>query len=268
MLKGAAESLLLPLSSRALEAGHHIPILRDRKAVELLGQLNFDASSVARNSLYHTIICLRTRRFDAVVAQFLNAHPRGTIVNLGCGLDTRFERLDNGCARWLEVDFAPVIALRRKLLTEEERRVFFPCSITNPSWLDKLQDFGTQPVLFLAEGVLMFLDPSEVDRLLAEIIVRFPNSRILFDAVKPIEVTLRRYHPTLRRTGAALRWGLRNARTLLGKHPSLELSSEWFYCDEPEPRLGWYRLLRYMPWLGRTAWILQFDVRKTLVSKS
>lgn len=42
---------------------------------------------------------LRTRMFDEDVQAFLAEHPDGTIVELGCGLNTRFERIDNGLAQ-------------------------------------------------------------------------------------------------------------------------------------------------------------------------
>jgi O-methyltransferase involved in polyketide biosynthesis len=259
-LKGAAESLLVTLSSRAFESQRASPILRDEKAVQLLDALEYDAAPLARSHLYHTIICLRTRRFDAAVTEFLQAHPDGVVVNLGCGLDTRFERVDNGRAHWIEVDFPEVIKIRRELLAEEARRQFIACSITDLSWLAEVEKLRGRPVFFFAEGVLMFLQAADAERVIVGIALRFPGSSLLFDAVKPIEVTLRRFHPTLRRTQSKLQWGLSGGRAVEALHPSLRLVAEWFYCEEPEPRLGWYRLLRYVPWFGRTAWILRCQV--------
>ncbi len=259
-LEGAAESLLLTLASRAFESSQARPIVRDDVADGLLKRLQYDATQVVHDQLYHTIICLRTRRFDTVVSSFLRTHPNGIIVNLGCGLDTRFERVDNGQARWLEVDFPDVIELRRKLISENERRRFVGCSLTELHWLDDVASFSSAPVLFLAEGVLMFLEPADVRRLLTAVCSRYPAGRLLFDAVTPLEVSLQRYHPTLRKTQARLRWGLSGAKTLHRDHPALRLVSEWFYCDEPEPRLGWYRRLRFLPWVTRTARVLLFEV--------
>lgn len=259
-LTGAAQSLLLTLASRAFESAQDRPIIRDDKAVQLLAALEFDATPLARNRLYHTLICLRTRRFDTVVAAFLREHPDAIVVNLGCGLDTRFERVDNGRAQWIEIDVPEVIELRRKLLHEDSRRRFIPCSVTDLSWLAALEDRADRPVFFFAEGLFMFLDEPDVRRIMVEIGQRFPGSNLLFDALKPIEVSLRRFHPTLRRTQAMLRWGLRGGRVIETWHPSLRRVSEWFFCEEAEPRLGWYRLLRYIPWVGRTAWILLYQV--------
>ena len=262
-LAGAAESLLLPLFSRAFESCRDQPLLRDLKAIELTGRLEFDASALSRNRLYHTIICIRTRYFDAAVEEFLRLNPTGIVVNLGCGLDTRFERVDNGTARWVEVDFPEVIELRRKLLPESDRRKFVGCSITDHAWLDAVDASETTPVFFFAEGVFMFLPPNAARELITQIGQRFAGSTLMFDAVKPIEVLLRRYHPTLRRTQALLRWGLSGAAEIERWDPAFRLDNEWFYCEEAEPRLGWYRLLRYVPWLGRTAWILRFKIEPT-----
>ncbi|MFZ5894818.1 MAG: class I SAM-dependent methyltransferase [Myxococcota bacterium] len=259
-LEGAAQSLLLTLASRAFESAQQKPIVQDQVAKDLLKRIRYDAAQLSQDRLYHTIICLRTRRFDAAVSSFLRTCPTGTIVNLGCGLDTRFERLDNGRARWLDLDFPEVIELRRKLLEENSRRRFVACSITDLRWLDEVSVFASTPVLFLAEGVLMFVEPNDVHGMMSAICSRFPGSSLLFDAVTPLEVSLQRYHPTLRKTQARLRWGLPSPQSLRAAHPNLRLVAQWFYCDEPEPRLGWYRRLRFLPWVTRTARVLLFDV--------
>jgi O-methyltransferase involved in polyketide biosynthesis len=257
LLQGAAESLFLPLCSRALETRRAAPIVRDEKAVELVAQLDYDFERLAGLSLYHTIICLRVRRFDAELRAFLGAYPSGTIVNIGCGLDTRYERVDNGKAHWLELDLPEVIRLRRRMLPQTPRRRFLAASAVDTRWLDEVGPLAA-PVLFFAEGVFMFLDGEDVRRLVMAIASRFPGSRLLFDAVKPLEVALRRLHPALRRTSAVVRWGLAAGSTPCRWAPGIRLEREWHYCDEPEPRLGIYRLLRYAPGLLKTAWILRY----------
>ena len=49
-------------------------------------------------------MALRCRRFDRYVQDFLSDNPEGTIINLGCGLDTRFDRIDNGKMRWFDIE--------------------------------------------------------------------------------------------------------------------------------------------------------------------
>ncbi|HBZ19782.1 MAG TPA: hypothetical protein DEO60_01525 [Bacteroidales bacterium] len=46
------------------------------------------------------------------------------IKNIGCGLDTRFERIDNGKLKWFDIDFPEVIKLRGRFMNENSRRIF------------------------------------------------------------------------------------------------------------------------------------------------
>ncbi len=259
-LRGAPETALLPLYSRALESVREDAIIRDLKAEQIVAGLDYDFPKLDGATLYHTIISLRVRRFDQVVRDFLTRHPEGVIVNLGCGLDTRFDRVDNGRAQWIEVDFASVIELRRKFLRDSPRRRFVAASITDDDLLNHLPE-PSRPHLFLAEGVLMFVEPAAVERLIASIRFRFPGAELLFDAVKPLEVKARRFHPTLRTTSARLLWGLGRASSLSRLAPEIEVLDEWFYCDEAEPRLGIYRLLRFLPMLA-TARIIRLRLGK------
>lgn len=65
---------------------------------------------------------------DRMVRSFLTRYPEGTIVNIGCGLDTTFERVDNGKLRWYDLDLPDVIELRSKFVAQSERRKFIAAS--------------------------------------------------------------------------------------------------------------------------------------------
>jgi methyltransferase (TIGR00027 family) len=256
-LSGASESLLLPLVSRALESRAERPLVHDPKALEILGALDYDFRRVAPKTLYHTQISLRVRHFDEAVAAFLAHAPEGVVVNLGCGLDTRYDRLDNGRAEWLEVDLPAAIELRRRLLAEGPRRRFVAASLADPGWLvEAARGWRGRRCFFLAEGVLMFLEAVEVRRLFADIAHELPGSEILFDALRPLEVWGQRFHPTLRSTRARLRWGLSRGRDLEHWGIGARVLDEWFYCDQDEPRLGAYRALRWARFLA-TARVLR-----------
>ncbi len=63
------------------------------------------------HDLFATV--MRVRQFDAYARGFLSHNPGGLVVDIGCGLDTRFHRLDDGQVTWLGIDLPEVIALRR-----------------------------------------------------------------------------------------------------------------------------------------------------------
>ena len=49
-------------------------------------------------------VIARTLVFDELVKEFIGRNPTATIVNIACGLDTRFYRVDNGTITWYNLD--------------------------------------------------------------------------------------------------------------------------------------------------------------------
>ena len=64
---------------------------------------------------------IRSEIFDERVERFISNNPNGAILNLGAGLDARFQRVDNGSIRWFDLDFPDVIGIRDQLLPASDR---------------------------------------------------------------------------------------------------------------------------------------------------
>lgn len=92
------KTLFLPLWGRAVESMKKKPLLIDETAVNIFKQVDYDFSQMARNLDQLTQIAWIKRSLicDKVIGIFLSKYPRGTVVNIGCGLDTTFEGVDNG----------------------------------------------------------------------------------------------------------------------------------------------------------------------------
>ncbi|NUR59733.1 MAG: class I SAM-dependent methyltransferase, partial [Catenulispora sp.] len=112
-LGAVQETLFIPLAGRARESGRKHPVVRDPKAVEIVDAVDFDVRRYSRG-WGGGVTVLRTAVFDEYVRAFLAEHPDGTVVELGTGLNTRFDRVDNGRVRWIDLDLPDTIALRRR----------------------------------------------------------------------------------------------------------------------------------------------------------
>ena len=133
-MTGLELTLLLPLYWRAMETRRPDAMVQDPIAVDLVQRIDFDFSRFAHlaNS-QQVFILMRTRQMDRWARSFLAEHPDGVVVDLGCGLDAVFERVDNGRVAWYDLDLPNVIALRKKFYT---RRPGATLSPTQPSiWL-------------------------------------------------------------------------------------------------------------------------------------
>jgi O-methyltransferase involved in polyketide biosynthesis len=124
---------------------------------------------------------LRVRTFDAAVRSFLDEHPDGTVVALAEGLETQYWRVDNGRARWLCVELPETAEVRRALLPDGERRRTLARSALDLSWRDEVD--AARGVLVTAQGLVMYLRPVEVRRLIAGCAERFGGGALVFDAV-------------------------------------------------------------------------------------
>lgn len=259
-LNAVSQTLLIPLYFQAMESQRPDALVRDPKAVELVGQLDYDFSGVQRLKNEQVNFLLRMREFDRLARAFLAEHPDGVIVDLGCGLDTRFERVDNGRVEWYGLDLPEVIDLRKELLEETPRSHFIGCSVLDFSWMDALGGQAGKrgqpgwPILFLAEAMLVYLEEADVKRLVQALAERFPGAELVCEAYSPVVI---RFHP---RPAAVAQphWGLKDDRDVEAWAPGIRLLSPWYYFDKPEPRLGAFQLMRYIPFIARMVRIVHY----------
>jgi O-methyltransferase involved in polyketide biosynthesis len=177
------ESLLVPLYARALDSVNRRPILKDRKAAEMVQSIDWDFGRF--NQKRRILGCvLRTAMFDEWVRDFLSRHPEGTVVEIGAGLNTRFERLDNGVLHWFDLDLPDTVELRKRFFTDSERRVTLAASVLDPGWMAAVHR-SPGPYCFVAEAVFIYLTEPEVKAALAQIAANFPRATIAFDTVIP-----------------------------------------------------------------------------------
>ncbi|WP_354638437.1 class I SAM-dependent methyltransferase [Kitasatospora camelliae] len=182
-LGAVPETALWTLYHRAAEARQWGGVLEDPRAVELVDRIDypFEERFGPGAGLQARLQGVRVRCFDREVEDFLARSPRGTVVCLGEGLETQYWRVDNGRATWLSVDLPEAVALREELLPPEPRQRLLACSVTDPRWMDEVDD--SHGVLITAQGLFMYLRPTEVRDLIAACARRFPGGTLVFDAV-------------------------------------------------------------------------------------
>jgi O-methyltransferase involved in polyketide biosynthesis len=113
---------------------------------------------------------VRSAILDGWVRSFMTRHPAGTVVELGTGLNTRFDRLDNGTVRWFAVAAAP------------------------------------GPYLFLWEAVFVYLAGEQVGAVLSQLAQRFEASAIAFDTTGTVILRNQHRNGSMHAVSARMRW--------------------------------------------------------------
>ena len=83
--------------------------------------------------------------------------------------------------RWIGVDLPEAVNVRRRLLPDGPRHRTIASSVLDEAWMDEVDP--TRGVLLTAQGLLMYLDPPGVHRVIARCAARFPGAGLVFDAV-------------------------------------------------------------------------------------
>lgn len=212
-LGSVQETMLLPLWGRAVETLKPKPLLVDKKAVEMINSIQYDFSTIAKNisKLSSASWIARSIFFDKKISEFISVNPYATVVNVGCGLDTTFDRIDNGKINWIDLDLPDAIELRKKFFQESERRRFVAKSVFDTTWYDQIKT--RDKVMLLVAGVIYYFDESEVRKLFTEIHTYIPGAEVILDYASRLGIKLSN-EQVIKRGGmnasAYLKWGIDN----------------------------------------------------------
>ncbi len=254
-LRGVPETLLIPLWARAVETSNSDPIIRDDKAVEMVAAIDYDFFRFESSWLSQVGVSVRTKLLDDATRKFLARNPGGTVVNLGAGLDTRYERLQPHSAHWYDLDLPEVVELRRRFFAETDQYHMIARSVLDFGWMEEI-DLKSAPVLIIAEGLLMYLNEEEVKSLFQALANTLDNAEMLFEVVAPIMVGRSKHHDSVAKISstAEFRWSIRNSRKVVDWHKKIKYIDEWNFYDFHKSRWKWYgrvaRLPFLKPWLS------------------
>jgi len=224
------ETLLIPLYTKS-QPGN--PLFFDPMAQDIINQVDYNFTQLKVPYKTVILVCQRAKKIDAVTRNFLVQHPNAVVIHLGCGLDSRFWRVDNGSVEWYDLDMPPVIQLRQRFYPPAERYHLKPTSVTDLAWIADIKP-ADWPVLVVAEGLLMYLGESDVKRVFLQLQETFPNCRLIADVFSRMTARTATQHPSLKHTGATLGWGIDDPREIESWSPGITLLEEWFFSQDPD----------------------------------
>ena len=180
------ETLIIPLYARKVCSEYFPELFSDPEAERICDMLDYDfaAKAKAMESAVGLFGALEVaqRQYDLQweAADYLKTHPNAAVVNLGCGLDDTFRRVDNGICRGYNLDLPDVISARNELLPAGEREENIACDLNDFSWMNKID--GVNGAVFFAAGVFYYFKTEQVRALFCELARRFPGGVLTFDS--------------------------------------------------------------------------------------
>lgn len=209
-------TLLMPVWARAVDAKKSNSFLNDKKALEIIEYIDYDFSHMDQNipEISQLSWIARCKRFDIIIQDFIKNNPSGTVINIGSGLDTTYERINNNSVMWYDLDLPDVIEVRKKLFSESPVREFISASFLDDDWFGKCE--VKNKALLAAAGVFVYFEAEQIKEFLIKTAEHYPGAELFFDATSPKGVEIA--NQVISRSGLKLdscfKWGLEDPRII------------------------------------------------------
>ena len=271
-LTDVSKTALVTLRSHVIESRKGNPIINDPMATYCLEKLVSLASADERVLLFNrklpstltSHIAFRARKYDLIINDFISKNSSSIVVNLGCGFDTRYWRIDNKKCEYIELDLPELVEMKKEILKEHLSYELIGCSVLDSSWIDKVTSKGNRNFLLIAEGLFMYLPKDDVINLFKTFPDRFYHSQIVFEVVtekytsgmwkKIVEMKMKRALGF--DAGSSYNFGVRQARDIESYGNGFKIIGEWSYLEDDDIRPKVLKYLGHFKTFSRTQWTI------------
>lgn len=204
------KTLYIPLYGKAYVSQKNI-ILRDPKAELIWKKEGFPLKGKSRSKWLAYYMGMRSAVFDNWLKEEMTKDAEAIILHIGCGMDSRIDRVGTKGHQWYDVDFPEVIAERRKYYEETEFYHMTESDARAKEWICCLPKKSAIVVL---EGVSMYLKLPELQQLLAAMNQHFSSVKILLDCYTELSARVSKYKNPINDVGVTMVYGLDDPKIL------------------------------------------------------
>jgi O-methyltransferase involved in polyketide biosynthesis len=191
------------------------------------------------------------------------------VINLGCGFDTRYWRINHEKCEYIELDLPEIIEMKKDILKDHLDYEMISCSVLYPFWINRVTSKGNRNFLLVAEGLFIYLPKADVISLFKTFSERFYHSQIVLEVVTEKytrgmwkKIVIRKMKQELGfDSGSSYNFGIRNARELESYGKGIKIIDEWSYFEDRDVRPQIYKLYKYIG-LSRTQWTVTAKINE------
>ena len=164
------KTLYIPLYGKSYVSKRGL-FLDDKKAEEIWDAEGFSLRGKSRSKWLAYYMGIRSAVFDEWLKQQMSEWQDAVVIHIGCGMDSRVLRVGTQNRKWYDVDFAEVIAERKRYYTETADYRMLAGDARDGKWLADITE--TRSAIVVMEGVSMYLTIEEMQGLLLQIWISF-----------------------------------------------------------------------------------------------
>ena len=248
-LSSTASTLLITLYSRAAMSKQNM-ILEDKKAEEIISLAGYDQKKLKVSKKLQALLTIRAYLIDDYSKKFIKKHNGiCNIIQLGCGLDSRYIRINNKDVKWYDIDFYGTIEMRKKYYKNSNNYKMISSNVCNFNWINQIEELN-KPTLIIGEGLFMYLSKDDNKQVLNKLANTFSNCDLIMDVFNTASVVFSRFAPSLKRVNASLSFGFNHHNTIEQMSPFKHVFTKYYYdCEK----------INDLPFLLRTRFKIRRD---------
>ena len=206
------KTLFIPLYGKALVSKLNI-ILQDKKAEELWAAEGFALGGKAKSKWLAYNMAMRARIYDDWTANLLHQYPDALVLHIGCGLDSRCERVQVPFSHWIDADLPEVIAIRKNYFSETEHYQMLSLDASNPEEVQKLPD--AERIIVVMEGLSMYLTNDALVQFFIALQAKYNAVHVLLDIYTVFGAKASKYKNPINEVGVTQVYGIDDIHALI-----------------------------------------------------
>lgn len=199
-MNGVNRTLYIPLYGKAYVSRKGI-ILSDPKAETIWSIAAFPLKGKAKSKWLAYYLGMRAAVFDGWLREKMQEYPDAVVLHLGCGLDSRVERVGTMGHLWMDVDVPEVILERKRHYKEQDAYRMVGSDVRACSWLEQVPSH--KQAIVVVEGLTMYLRREELKQLLRALTDRFEQVFILMDCYTDLAAKLSKWKNPINTVGVS-----------------------------------------------------------------
>ncbi len=218
------KTLYIPLYGKAFVSRKGI-LLHDPKAELIWQQEGFALKGKSRSKWLAYYMGMRSAVFDKWLTAQMEQDEEAVILHIGCGMDSRVERVGTHGHQWYDMDFPDVIQERQKYYQEDAHYHMAACDVRTDGWIQALPS-GKRAIVVL-EGVSMYFQRAELQQLLTAFSSHFTSVKLLMDCYTEKAARISKYKNPINDVGVTVVYGVDDPAVL-------EADTGFVFCEEHE----------------------------------
>ena len=248
-LEGVEKTMLLTLFAKAQHSQKKNHRFYDQKAIDVISQIDYDFTVADKDRFMKYGVISRTIVLDEMVSDYIDKHPHATIVNIASGMDTRFNRLDNGLIRWYNIDLENSANFRLQYIEDNERVTTLAYSAMDPAWANEIK-IESGNLLFIIEGLSMYLTEKDNKDILKIIADNFRRCTVFVEIMPPVSVE-NVTEKSVEETDSKFIWGVQKGSQLVKLNSAFRWIRDVNLFDGMNKFKPAFRLFTWLPFLRR-----------------